>query len=161
MGRIGQYLLSIVSAALLVSICNMLVENKSAIGSVIKLITGIVLAMLVVAPWTDIRFEPISESLSYAEAEAASIVQQGEETARGEIAAYIKKQTEAYILDKAFALGLDITVDVVLTEDIPPSVTSVMICGSAAPYTKKQMILQICEDFGVTEECIVWSQNIG
>lgn len=161
MGSIGQYLLSIVAAALLASISNMLIEKKGAIGSVLKLITGIALAMLIVSPWTDLRFDNFGDPFSYAEAEAASVVQQGKQTAQSEVAAYIKAQTEAYILDKAFAFGLDISVDVTLTEDAPPSVASVSVYGSAAPYARKQMSLQICEDLGVTEECLTWSQSNG
>ena len=161
MDRIGECLLSIVAAALLVSISNMLIEKKGAISSVLKLITGIVLAMLIVSPWTDIRFDDFGDAFSYVEAEAASVVQQGQQTAQSEVGEYIKTQIEAYILDKAFALGLDVSVDVTLTEDVPPSVASVSIFGSAAPYTKKQMNLLICEDLGVTEECLVWSQSNG
>lgn len=161
MDRIGQYLLSIVAAALLISISNTLIEKKGAISSALKLITGIVLAMLIVSPWTDIRLDDPGYSLSCIEAEAASVVQQGERAAQNEISAYIKAQTEAYILDKAFALGLDVSVDVTLTEDVPPSVASVLIHGSAAPYTKKRMNLLICEDLGVTEECLTWSQSNG
>jgi len=161
MYRIGQYLLSIVSAALLVSICNTLIEKKGAISSVIKLMTGIVLALLVVSPWTDLRLDDVWSSFSYVDAEAEGVVQQGKQAALKEVSIYIKDQTEAYILDKAHALGLDISVDIKLTEDVPPSVASVSVYGSAAPYAKNQLKCLICEDLGVTEECLTWSQSNG
>ena len=161
MGRFGQHLLSIVAAALLVSISNILIEPKGAIGSVIKLLSGIVLAMLIVSPWTDIRFEDVIDSYSYIESESAVVAQEGKQAAQCEVAAYIKAQTEAYILDKAFAFGLDISVDVTLTKDVPPAVESVYVYGTAAPYVKKRLSTQICEDLGITEECLTWSQSIG
>ena len=161
MNRIGQYLVSIVSAALLASICSALIEKNGAIGSTIKLITGIVLAFLVVSPWTDLKLEDPMSVYSHIDADATGIVQQGNQAALNEISTYIKEQMEAYILDKALVLDLDISVDVRLTEELPPSVSSVSICGSAAPYAKSQMKRLICEDLGVKEECLTWSQSNG
>ena len=161
MNKIGQYLLSIVAAALLVSICNTLVEKKGAISSVIRLITGIVLALLVVSPWTDLRISDPLHSFSYIDADAAMVVQQGKQVAQNEVSQSIKEQMEAYILDKAFDLGMHISAEVHLTEEIPPCIKSVSIYGSASPYAKGQFKRQICNDLGITEECLTWFQSNG
>lgn len=161
MNRVSQYLLSILAGALLVSISNTLVKKKGALSSILKLITGVTLTMLIVSPWTGITIDTVGYSLSEIEAEAAIVVENGKQVAQNEISIYIKEQTEAYILDKAFDLGLDISVDVTLTEEMPPEIASVSVKGFASPFAQKQIMILICEDLGVTEECLVWSQSNG
>ena len=157
MSKIGQYLLSVVAAAVIVAISNTLIDKKGAIGSILKLITGVVLSMVIVSPWTDLRFNDFEHLYSYTETDALSLVAQGQETAQSEISAYIKTQMQAYILDKASNLGLDITVDVILTEEAPPSVETVRITGIGSPYAKQRLMQIVCTEFGVAEECLIWS----
>ena len=157
MNRVSQHLLSILAGALLVSISNTLVKNKGALSSILKLITGVTLTMLIVSPWTGITIDTVGYSLS----ETAIVVENGKKVAQNEISIYIKEQTEAYILDKAFDLGLDISVDVTLTEEMPPEIASVSVKGFASPFAQKQIMILIREDLGVAEECLVWSQSNG
>lgn len=161
MGQIGQYLLSIVASALLLSICNVLTENKGTLSSVLKLIIGIVLATMIVSPWSEFNINDVFESVMHVDSEASGIVQEGQEIARKEVAAHIKSKIETYILDKAHDLGLEVTVAVTLTNDENPTIDHVSICGSAAPFSRKQMILQITEDLGIAEECLTWLQSSG
>lgn len=157
MSRISQYLLSVIATALIVSISNILIENKGAIGSTLKLVTGLVLAMVIVSPWADFRIGDLEYLHSDAQREAAYHVFEGQNIAQSEISAYIIAQTQAYILDKALILGLDISADVTLKEDGYQSIDTIRITGSASPYAKKRMTQIICEDFGITEDCLIWS----
>lgn len=156
MSSIGQYLLSITAAALIVSISNTLVGKSGFIGSIMKLISGLVLTMVIIAPWTSFRLDDMSQLYSYVEADASEVVQQGQLTAQSQISAHIKQRTQAYILDKASILGLDLTVDVKLTNDSPPSISQITIVGRAAPYAMQRLIDLVKNDLAVTEECLIW-----
>lgn len=161
MNLVGQYLLSVVAVALIVSVSNSLIEKRGVIGSILKLITGVALTLAIVSPFTDLNIQNFDPLFSYAEADASGVVLEGKMAAQSEISAYIYKQMQAYILDKATALGLDIRVDILLTDDSPPVVESIIINGMASPYAKKRLLLYIINDLGVTEDHVVWTQNSG
>lgn len=157
MSRIGQYLLSVIATALVVSVSNVLIDKKGAIGSTLKLITGLVLAMVIISPWADFRIDDLQQLYLNAESDSTYYVQQGQAIVQSEISAYIMIQTEAYILDKASILGLDISADVALKEDAPYEIDSIRIIGSASPYAKKRMTQLICDDLDISEECLIWT----
>lgn len=157
MGTIGKYLLSVVSVALLVSISNTLVKKGSAVATVAKLLSGLVLTIAIVSPWTDLRITDFTSLNAGAEIEAASLALKGKEAAHKELTASIKTQLCSYILDKASELGLKPSVEVILTEESPPSINKIIINGAASPYAKQRLIQVIHDDFGITEECLEWT----
>lgn len=157
MSLIGQYLLSVIAAALLCSVSNCLVEKKSATGSVIRLLTGLILATVIVAPWTNFNLSDVSDYFIAAQVDASEIADQGEQLAKSEIQILIKEQTQAYILDKASALGLDVYVEVMVSGDTPPVLQSVTITGNTSFYAKKRLTQIIRDDLGITEEHQIWS----
>lgn len=157
MSSIGQYLLSIIASAVIVSLSNTFIERKSIIGSILKLVTGLILATVIVTPWTDLRLTDLEKQFSHAEFDASILVSEGQQLAHSEICKHIKSKTTAYILDKADALGLAISADVILTEESIPSIHKILISGPASPYAKQRLTQILLEDFGVTEECLEWS----
>ncbi len=161
MSKIGQYLLSVIATTLIVSISNVLIEKKGAVGSALKLVTGLVLATVIVSPWADFHIDDLEHLYFNAESEAAHHIQEGQTAARSEISAYIIEHTQAYILDKASILGLDISAVVILTNNSRQSIDSIKITGTASPYARTRLTQLICEDLGITEERLIWSQNNG
>lgn len=157
MSAIGRYLLSVVSVALLVSISNTLVKKGSAIATICKLLTGLVLTIVIVAPWTDLRISDFTSLNTAAEIEASDYVHDGIQAAQNEIAAGIKAQLHSYILDKASKLGFEPSVEVFLTEESPPNIKKIIITGTASPYAKQRLMQIIYDDFGITEECLEWT----
>ena len=157
MSEIGQYLLSIVAAAVIVAVSNTMIESKGAIGSIIKFITGLALAMIVVSPWSDFQISEFDSIYASAETEAVSVASEGQQLSQNKIAELINQQLLAYILDKAAVLGLDVSVDVILSDETPPSICNITIVGAVSPYAKKRLTQILCKDLGVTEECLIWS----
>ena len=98
MGTIGKYLLSVVSVALLVSISNTLVKKGSAVATVAKLLSGLVLTIAIVSPWTDLRITDFTSLNAGAEIEAASLALKGKEAAHKELTASIKTQLCSYTI---------------------------------------------------------------
>ena len=157
MSAIGRYLLSVVAVALLISISNTLVKKGNAVSSIAKLLSGLVLTIVIVSPWTDLRISDFTSLNTSVEIEASNLVQEGKQIAQEELADSIKTQLCSYILDKASELGLNPAIEVVITDETPPSINKIIINGAASPYAKQRLIQVIRNDFGITEECLEWT----
>lgn len=156
MDQIRQYLLSVIAAAILCSIVNTLIERKGACYSIIKLITGLFMATIVVSPLINIRISDITTYFGELSAEGSSITADGEAIALNELCSIIKSKTEAYILDKAVSMDLDIEVEVTLNSANPPLPCAVTIRGSAAPYSKEVLSEYIANVLGISKEEQLW-----
>lgn len=156
MDQIRQYLLSVIAAAILCGIVNTLIEKKGAYSSIVKLITGLFMAITVISPLITIRIGDISDYFGELSAESASITADSEASAFKELCAIIKSKTEAYILDKAVSMDLDIEVEVTLDSANPPLPCAVTIWGSAAPYSKEVLSEYIAKDLGISKEDQLW-----
>lgn len=156
MGQIRQYLLSVIAAAAICGCITALFGNKGTFGTIIKLLTGLFLAITMISPWTRIKIADYTLFLDDITASAKSASQQGERMAEAETQSIIKAQAEAYILDKATSLGLDISVEVSLDETsmVPCAIT---INGPAGPYAKSRLQQYIVKDLGILEENQKWT----
>lgn len=155
MDDIRQYILSVIAAALICSIVNGLITGKSAYSAVVKLISGLFLTITIIAPLTNIQLtDPVSyfDELSR---EAEAIASSGQLAADQERTALIKKKMEAFILDKAAEMNVEITVDIILDDEltVPQKVT---LTGTVSPYSKRMLTQYIQENLGVAEEDQIW-----
>lgn len=157
MDSIKDYLVSVIAAAIITGIATSVVGKKGTIGSIIKLLTGLFLIITVISPWTKLDISTLTEYFSDYSAQASSVVAQGEAVAQSEVAAIIKDQSEAYILDKASLLGLDIAIQVTLSESDPPAPESVTIQGTVSPYAKKSLEQILSIDLGIAKENQHWT----
>ena len=112
MQALGNYLLRIVAAALLLGAAGQLVRGKRG-KQMLRLCGGLCMALVVLAPLPGLASLAGSNSLSDAllasEPAAENLAQ-----VREELGKLISQQTEAYILDKARSLGASVTVKVSL-----------------------------------------------
>lgn len=156
MEEIRQYLVSVTAAALLCSIVTGILGKKGSYSAIIKLLCGLFLAYTVVAPWTKIRLNDFSSYTDTLSAEAEQHVRSGEMYAQSETAAIIKMNAEAYILDKAASMGLDIEVEVTLGSSHPPLPESATIKGAVSPYAKEKLQVCFVNDLGIPKENLLW-----
>ena len=157
MDSIKDYLLSIIVAAVISGIATSVVGKKWTVGSVIKLLTGLFLIITVISPWTKLNISELTAYFSDYSSQAEDMAAQGQTVAQSEIAAIIKEQVEAYILDKASLLGLDVAVQVTLSETDPPTPESVTIQGAVAPYAKTRLEQILDTDLGIAKENQHWT----
>lgn len=157
MDFLKQYILSISAAAIICGIITNLVEKKSTNAAIVKLICGLFISITIIAPWTQIHFSDFSTYLGSLKIDATNAVANGSKIASESTAAIIKERVEAYILDKAASLNLDITVGVELSKDAPQIPYSVIISGSVSPYKKNALQSIITENLGIPEENQVWN----
>ena len=110
MSGIKAYVFRIVIAAIVCGIASSLLKEKTASGKIVNLLCGIIMAITILSPVVSISFKKITSYYSSISYDAAQYVNDGKMAAQESIADIIKSQTEAYILDKANRMGLQIAV---------------------------------------------------
>ena len=157
MDAIRTYLISVVAAAIISAIVLRLTDSKNAYSGLIRLLTGVFLSITVISPLAKITLTDVNAYFDGLEYDTESVVSNGTNSSKNAMAEIIKENTEAYILDKAFKLGLDIEVQVHLSDGVPPIPQSVCITGAVAPYLKTQLQQIIENDLAISKENQTWS----
>ena len=151
-----DYILSIVASGIICAITNSLLSSKTATGKIIKMLSGILVCITVISPVTKISFSHIENYFDDLSLKADQYVSDGTDEAERYMSAIIKSQTEAYILDKAKNMGLDISVEVELDESNNSVPCGITINGAVSPYIKEVMADYIESRIGITRENQTW-----
>ncbi len=151
-----SYIISVVSAAILCAVTRSLLNEKTAAGQIVKLLSGLLMTVTVISPLINVTFDNIADYFDGLSIEANTYVANGEAAAQNTIAGIIKSQTEAYILDKANRMGLEIAVEVELNEDDNSIPCGVRIAGALSPYAKEVMSEYMEDMLGIAKENQKW-----
>lgn len=150
METLRQYILSVICAAILCGLLQMLFH-----GSVMKLIAGLFVTIAAISPilkgelQLDMNWEDITVSSQWA-------IKEGEDAAFSVMSEHIKTQMQSYILSKAEELDANICVEVELSDDTLPAPAAVTVQGVVPPYTKKQLAEYMKRELGIEEEQQRW-----
>lgn len=156
MDDLRQYVLRIVAAALICGIVSGFLKNSTA-QAIVKLICGLFLAVTAIGPIAGYELT-IPEEIGQSFSEAADrTVAEGEKMARDALGNIIKEKTEAYILDKAAELNMDISVEIVMSSQDPGLPAAAEISGDAAPYARKKLQSALESELGITKENQQWT----
>lgn len=156
MEGIKEYVLGVIAAASLCAIVSQLSGKDSFLGAVIKLITGVFMLLALASPIMNIRFKP-NNTFSNLTLQADEITSTAAASTRESVALIIKEQTRSYILDKANSYGVDLDIEVTLSDDEIPVPVSVCVSGDVSPYTKKLLCESIEKDLGIGTESQIWN----
>ena len=156
MDSIRQYILSIITAALICSVVKALSGKKTGNGMVVDLICGAFLTVTLLSPWLDWNIQDIKVYTNEIKLDATGILDQAQEQREEEIRTIIKEETEAYILDKASSMDADIEVEIILQEKAPIP-TGVVITGYISPYNRTELSRYIKDTFAITEDAQTWN----
>lgn len=151
----GAYIIGIAAAALLCAAVKSF-QIKGAIGAVINLACSVVMILCVLSPLTRIRFNSIGDIISDAQHAGAAAAMEGSEAARDAAAGIITGEVSAYILDKAEALGVELTVEVELEHEGIPIPRAVTLRGNVSPYAKQILSDLIRDELGIEVEAQRW-----
>lgn len=151
-----SYILSIVIAAIICAAAGMLLPPKSTAGQITKLLSGTLLIVTVISPLTNLSFRDVSDYISGLSLAADSFVEDGQSAMQEEVDAIIKAESEAYILDKACKMGLQIDVEVALDENNHSIPGSVIVTGTFSPYSKEKLSGYIADTLGIAKEKQIW-----
>ena len=154
MDGIREYLIGVVAAALLCGIITTLTGTKGTVGVAVKLVSGLLMLLAVIRPWTSISLDGLFGWADDITAGGTGFVASGEMMAGEAYRASIKQQTEAYIVDEAKALDCDLTVEVILSTDGVPS--QVKLAGEVSPYVRQTLTNLITERLGIKREDQIW-----
>ncbi len=151
-----EYVLGIIVSGIICSIVQGLVSNKTATGRILRLLTGILMVITILSPVVNISFTNITDYLDGLTAQGDFYANSGKTMAAESASVIIKEQTEAYILDKADRMDLDITVEVALDDSNNSVPCGVTITGNLSPYAKGILGAYIEENLGIAKEHQRW-----
>ena len=155
MEQLRTYLVGVVMTALICSIIPLLIQNGTA-KELCKLVCGLVMTITVVAPVRNLG-NPISFPMNGILSDyAAAYASEGETQARRAMADIIKAETEAYILDKANEMGMEISVEVSLCDEEFPVPEAAIITGSLTPNAQNRLQELLQSQIGIAKENLKW-----
>ena len=153
---VGEYVLSVVAAGILVSICGSFFDEKSTTGTLIRVMGGLFLSFVILSPvakWDLDAVAAFTESFDRAGEYAAEA---GNVMASKEVQAIIKEELSEYILDKAAELHATVSVEITLNNDSIPIPESVKITGTIPAYAKRKLQQEIEDELGIPKERQIW-----
>lgn len=153
--NIGQYILSVLAAAIISSIV-LRIAGKGHMAPVMKLLCGIFLVCTAVAPWLEIRTGDLNLLIESYSLEADSVVDAGLDDANKEMQGIIKHTVESYISTKAIQFNTTVEAEVIMSDDNPLLPESAKITGVISPHAKRSMIQYIANELGIPEEKQLW-----
>lgn len=156
MESLKAYILSVVSAALLAGIAREILGKKSGTGVLVYLISGLLLAAVVMKPLASLDFADISYHMPLSDISAEDLIADGKRQSVQQKNVIIKQVTESYILDKAKEYHADIQAEVTLSDGDIPVPEYVCIRGAVSPYTKMQLTNYIQDELGIPEVNQKW-----
>ena len=155
MEALREYVLGIVTAALICGILSGLVHEGAAAG-LMKFLCGMFLTVAVLSPAAELDMDVLFIQSLYDNDLLLESVAAGEEMARQARSEIIKQQTQAYILDKAEALGAQITAEVQLSEDGQAVPVGVILTGDVSPWIRSRLEELLSSDLGIQKEDQQW-----
>lgn len=156
MRAIGEYIISVCTAALLCGILNSMMLKGPA-KQILKLVSGLFLAFCVISPVSNIHLPDLAAISQEVQEDAQSAVLSGEEITDEAMTESITRQLEAYILDKAQSMGLHPQVEVILSDDGSYRPKAVILWGDASIVKRTKLIQEVTEDLGLTKGDVQWT----
>ena len=148
------YILSVTCAAALAAILRA-IAGEGTMGKLTKLLSGLFLAVTVLSPLVKLEIPDPARWLEDYMEEGEAAAQAGEAMAKEYSQAIISAELEAYILDKAAALGCAVTAEVRLDDGgLPASLT---LSGSISTADKAELSRMLARELGIGEEAVIWS----
>ena len=149
------YLIGLTAAAILAALIRRLAPDNSA-GKAAKLGAGLLILITILQPLRQVDLMEAARALTEKGFQEPLAGQNQE--ANELLETLITDTAQSYILDKAQALGLEITAQVeTRIRDYYPEPWSVRLYGNPNPYQRQALSQYISEQLGIPEERQEWS----
>lgn len=156
MENVAGYLIRVTAAAIFCAIIKAISGKNGTVGAVIRLLTGLFLAVSVVSPLATRSVGSMDAFLDGFSMDASFAAEEGSAMSDNMRRKGIKEGLEAYILDKAMDHGAQIQVEVTLSEDDPPLPCTALISGNISPLEKSELSRILEKDLGIPKEAQLW-----
>lgn len=154
MEALKGYLLAVCSAAILCAILKQLVGNGKMGSATVHLLSGLFVAICIISPWKDFSLQDLDLYNPLQTQGAELYVETGKEITQKQMNGLITGKTEAYILEKANQMNVQVGVRVELSDDGLP-VRSVII-GRLSQEEKKELSAFLLSELGIQKEMQIW-----
>ena len=156
---IREYVMQVIGAAMICGVIRLLVGTKGAVVGTVRLLTAVFMLLTILSPISGIALPDLRDWTDSITQDGEDLVNEGIRYQRQELVSYIKAHIEAYILDKATALGAEISVQVHLSGDALPAPNGVTVEGAISPYGKTKLSGILEKDLGIPMEAQTWISN--
>ena len=154
MDGLRQYVIAAVAAGLLCGVINRLTQI-SGCREVVRVLCGVFMTIVLLQPICGLGDTSWEFLFSGFERQAEEVVSDGVLAADSMKEEIIKQQTEAYILDKAAAMGAEVDVSVTVGEDCIP--VSARISGAVSPLIRSRLTDMLESELGIPGEHQQWT----
>ena len=155
MRQLAEYVVSITAAAIVCGIVTNLIPKGTA-RELLKLVGGLFLIFTVIQPISNISLPDLAAAEEGYRQDAAQAAALGESLTEEALRERRTQELEAYILDKARALRIEVDVQVQLGgEGYLPE--SVRVEGKASPHGRQTLMAFLTGEMGIQEEKIQWN----
>ena len=153
MHRVGVYVISLIAVSLICGVLQSIMPAGSR-KQILRILCGVFLLLTLLTPLSDIRMPDLTDYLSSFRAEGEAAAVMGQEMALTERQELIKLGLEAYILEKAEALG--VTPKIIVAVDPEGRPTAIIVEGSFTREQECALGTVITNDLGIAEEDQQW-----
>lgn len=156
MSVLRSYILRVTAACLLVNLSLALLP-KGKLQKPLRFCGSLVMLLAVIAPILRLESADFARGFTAWYADAASLRQELAEESRETLEARIKQECEAYVWDKAAALGLTVEIELGYAKDAAyPYPVSAVVTGQYTHEQKLRLQTILEEELGVAKERQVW-----
>jgi hypothetical protein len=156
MEGVREYLLSVTTGAMLCGILYSLIGEKGSISGLFRLIGGLFLCFLVIAPFARVELKDFTRIPQDILFDARNAARQGEKERQESLRQIITDETRSYIMDKARSYGAEIQVKITLSQEDPPVPNWCTITGKISPFVKQQLQKVLTNELMIPEENQRW-----
>lgn len=154
MDGLRQYLIAVCSAAILCAIIKQIVGKEKMGGGTVHLLCGIFVSLCIISPWKDFSLKGLEIYNPLQTQQADAYVESGIQMTQVQINAIITEQTEAYILEKANQMRVQVEVRVELSDEGIPY--RAVVAGALSQEEKEELSAFILEELGIQREMQIW-----
>lgn len=147
--------MTLVCGGILVSLVLAIGGSTGPGGHIRKMLCGMFMALIAISPLRSFDFSDLDNPWQDYSAVAQSASRAGISQATDTMISIISEQTEAYILDKAEAMGVSVNVDIEVDPDSFQPVFAT-ITGPVTPYEKEMISGFLTKDLLIERSAQQW-----
>lgn len=156
MSTLAEYLISVTGAAIVCSgVCSLL-DKSSSTYAVVRMISGIFIAIVMIQPILSLEFEPPWQMASNISIEGSSIASEAYESSQMQIKQTIEENTITYIQNKLNSMQCTLRIDLSFQQEYPYTPIEIQLTGAVSPYTKSYLSGWLEDTIGISTEAQTW-----
>lgn len=156
MDTLRSIAVSVIAASFVLAILGGILDEKGSAAALLRLIGGVFLMLTVLTPAAKLDFSGIEDYLERFSLDGTDIAAEGAASAGDEYRAIIKEKVEAYILDKAAAMGQSLSVEVILSDADTPVPEGVKLWGDVSACEKMRLQEMMETELAIAKENQIW-----